>query len=241
MKIIVVFALVTCALHSTAHAQEEAAVGTAYEEPGEPASTETPPAEAEEEKKSPYSKKVRGLLWFELLVGPTSFDPDKFGGISITGDGTFDAPKVKGPEWGLTVGVGLGGFFLGAFYRQAHYDPYKLLKIGLDMQGVFRFIPYVHPMIRIDLFYTQTFDGSPYDQVLANADVRGGGVTLGAGLRIPIVRWVSFAATFDWSVMGFAVGGDPIDGGERVRSGIAGQQLGATFAFTFHFIGVRRD
>jgi hypothetical protein len=197
------------------------------------------PAEAKK-KKGPYYKKVQGLLWFEGLVGATSFDPDKFGGISLTGGTGEDAPKVRGPEWGLAIGVGLGGFYLGGFYRQAHYDAYKLGKIGLDIQGILRFIPYVHPMFRADLFYAKMFSGSPYPS-LTNVNTNGGGATLGAGVMIPIIRYLSFTATFDWSWMGFAIGGDPVGGGSRVNEGIAGQQFGATFALTVHLIGVRAN
>ena len=58
----------------------------------------------------------------------------------------------------------------------------------------------------------------------------------GAGLRIPIIRWMSFAATFDWSLIGLW-----FQGGPSGSSGVLGQQLGGTFALTFHFIGVRKN
>jgi hypothetical protein len=114
------------------------------------------------------------------------------------------------------------------------------MKVGLDIQGIFRFIPWVHPMVRIDLFYGRTFNGDPFDTGLTNLNVDGGGFTLGAGLRIPIIRWMSFAATFDWSMIGLAVRGNDSSGGS-VKTGALGQQLTATFALTFHFIGVRGD
>ena len=211
----------------------------AVEQPAEEQPAEEQPAE-EKKTKGPYYKKVQGLLWLEGLVGPTSFDPDKFGGISLTGGTGEDAPKVSGPEWGFAIGVGLGGFYLGGFYRQANYDAYKLGKVGLDIQGILRFIPYVHPMFRADLFYATMFSGSPYPS-LTNVNTTGGGVTLGAGVMIPIVRYLSFTATFDWSWMGFAIGGDPVGGGSRINEGIAGQQLGVTFALTIHLIGVRAN
>jgi hypothetical protein len=70
---------------------------------------------------------------------------------------------------------------------------------------------------------------------LPSADVDGGGFTLGAGLRIPIIRWMSFSATFDWSMIGLAIR-TPTE-----SSAVVGQQLGATFSLTFHFIGVRKN
>jgi hypothetical protein len=173
----------------------------------------------------------------EAFAGPSAYDPDQFTSIDI-GASPSDAPKLNGPEYGFAIGLGLGGFWLGGFYRQANYSAYKLMKVGLDIQGIFRFIPYVHPMVRIDLFYSKTFNGDPFG--LTNTNVDGGGFTLGAGLRIPIIRWMSFAATFDWSMIGLAIRGTD-SGGNSVTGGVLGQQLGATFALTFHFIGVRKN
>jgi len=247
MKYLVLIVASVLMLGSTAFAQEEGAVGTVSEAstateaaPDEAAPAEAEPEEApppEEEKRSVYYKKTQGWLWMEGFVGPSAYDPDQFTALDITGV-TMNAPKLNGPEYGFALGLGLGGFWLGAFYRQANYSAYKLAKIGLDMQGIFRFIPYVHPMIRIDLFYTKTFGGDPFSG-LTNTNVDGGGLTVGAGLRIPIIRWMSFAATFDWSLIGLAVRGDV--NGQSERSGVFGQQLGATFALTFHFIGVRKN
>ena len=68
-----------------------------------------------------------------------------------------------------------------------------------------------------------------------------GGVvfTGGFGVRIPIIRWMSFAASFDWSFVALSMRGDTASG--RQQAWIAGQQLGGTFALTFHFIGVRKN
>lgn len=247
MKNAVLLVAVIAVFPNASAAQGEAAVGTvepAGTEPSTDAATAAAPEEAEsntesKDERGPYYKKVQGLLWFEFLVGPTSFAPTKYGSVSLSGGGQLDAPRLNGPEWGLAIGVGLGGFHLGAFFRQGEYDAYRLVKVGLDMKGIFRFIPYVHPMIRIDLYYAGITNGSP-DPRLSNSNIDGGGFTLGAGIMIPIVRWVSFTATFDWSVMGFAVRGNDI-GGAAVSGGVAGQEVGATFAITFHFIGVRRD
>ncbi|MBT8469477.1 MAG: hypothetical protein KJN97_12090 [Deltaproteobacteria bacterium] len=230
-----------------ASAQEDAAGGasTAEAQAADATTAEAPAEAPQEEKRSPYYKKVQGWLWIEAFAGPSSFDPDRFGTLSI--DGAPNAPKVNGPQFGFAIGTGFGGpFFLGAYYRQASYTKsappgfgYKLLKVGLDMQGNFRFVPYVHPIIRIAIGYARTFDGSPYG--LANTDVDGLDFTAGVGLRIPIVRWMSFAATFDWSFVGLSVRGDDPNTGNRFTSKTGGQQLAGTFALTFHFIGVRKD
>jgi len=239
-------------LGSTASAQtpadtatESSAATTAA--PAEPAAAEpTQDAAKEDEKKrSPYYKKVQGWLWLEAFAGPSAYDPDRFGSLSVSG--VPNAPKLNGTQFGFAVGTGFGGpFFLGAYYRQASYTKsapaglgYKLMKVGLDMQGTFRFVPYVHPMIRIDIGYARTFDGNPYG--LTNTDVDGVDFTLGAGLRIPIVRWMSFLASFDWSFVGLSVRGADPNTGSRFQSWIGGQQLAGTFALTFHFLGVRKN
>ncbi len=244
MRYVVLIVASVLMLGSTAFAQEKGAVETVSETSTatEAAPDEAAPEEAappEEEKRSVYYKKTQGWLWMEGFVGPSAYDPDQFTSFSLSGV-PQNAPKLNGPEYGFAIGLGLGGFWLGGFYRQANYSAYKLMKIGLDIQGIFRFIPYVHPMVRIDLFYSRTFNGDPFNSGLSNLNVDGGGFTLGAGLRIPIIRWMSFAATFDWSMIGMAFRGTDL-GGNSLNEGVLGQQLGATFALTFHFIGVRKN
>lgn len=227
MKYVVFLVGTALLLSSPAFAQEESSI-----EATETVSAPSEAAPPEEEERTVYYKKTQGWLWMEAFAGPSTYDPDQFTSLSL--GGIPPAPKLSGPEYGFAAGLGLGGFWLGAFYRQANYDAYKLMKVGLDIQGIFRFVPYVHPMIRIDMFYSRTFSGNPYGS-LTNVNVDGGGFTLGAGVRIPIIRWMSFAATFDWSMIGLAIRSD------TVNSGVLGQQIGATFALTFHFIGVRRN
>jgi len=219
----------------TASAQEE--VGTVHEpEPtAEPAAAPAAEASKEEKKRGPYYRKVQGWLWLEGFAGPSSFDPDQFGSLDFAGTNQ-NAPRLKGPEYGFAIGTAFGGpFFLGWFYRQADYGDYKLLKTGIDMQGNLRFIPYVHPIFRASIGYAKIFDGSPYAN-LADPDSAGVSFTGGVGVRIPIVRWMSFAATFDWTFVALALRG--AGGGS---SWISGQQFGATFALSFHFIGVRKN
>lgn len=196
--------------------------------------TEAKPADDKDER-GPYYRKVQGWLWLEAFAGPSSYDPDQFGSLDF-GAGTDNAPRLKGPEYGFAVGTAFGGpFFLGWFYRQADYGDYKLMKTGLDMQGNLRFIPYVHPILRASIGYAKTFSGNPYGSSLTNVDSGGVSFTGGVGVRIPIVRWISFATTFDWTFVALSLRGD------EGNSWISGQQFGATFALSFHFIGVRRN
>ena len=241
MKRVVILLGALTASSGAARAQDES-VPAADPEPAaepatEPAAEPAPePAPTEEPKKrSPYYKKVQGWLWIEGFVGPTSYDPDRFASIASEGN----APTSRGAEGGIAIGTAFGGpFFLGWFYRQANYGDYKLLKTGLDMQGTLRFVPYVHPILRASIGYAKIFDGNPYG--LANSDSDGVSFTGGVGVRVPIVRWISFAATFDWSFVGLSLRGDA-DTGARVQSWIGGRQFGATFALTFHFRGVRKN
>lgn len=223
-------------ISSGASAQEEVGTGTGAEV-AEPAPAQQAPADdSSEEKRTLYYKKVQGLLWIEAFVGPTTYDPDQFGSVSI--EGTTDAPKLNGPEWGLAVLLGFGGSGIGAFYRQANFGQYQLMKVGLEVQGIFTYAPYVHPMIRLDIGYARTFGGNPYN--LPNTDSDGLVATFGLGVRVPIIRWMSFAATFDWSFVGLVLRGRAPDGSDFASS-VLGQQLGATFALTFHFFGVRKN
>ncbi|MFW2390020.1 MAG: hypothetical protein ACN4G0_16905 [Polyangiales bacterium] len=231
-------------LGSNAWAQDEPSTATqpaTDTAAAEPAPTEPAPAadapKAEEEKRGPYYKKVQGWLWIEGVAGISAYDPDQFGALSL-GSGVGGADKKRGPQWGFSLGTGFGGgFFLGWYYRQANYSEYKLLKTGLEFQPTIR-IPYVHIMFRVDIGFARMFDGNAWGLT----GVNNGGVdtTFGVGLRIPIVRWMSFAANFDWSYIGLAMRGTS-SGGTQVDSWVSGQQLAGTFALTFHFIGVRKN
>jgi len=74
---------------------------------------------------------------------------------------------------------------------------------------------------------------------VSNVRSHGGGATIGAGLRIPIVRWVSIAADFDYSVIGLVFqGNETLSGtGAKVTAGTAGTAIAGTFALTFHLGG----
>ena len=221
---------------ASALAQEDA---SAAAEPAKtaPADQATEKDEKDEEKRSPYYKKVQGWLWLEGVAGPSSYDPDQFGTLSL-GSSTGNAPKRKGPAYGFAVGTGFGGgFFLGWYYRQADYSAYKLMKTGIEFQPTIR-IPYVHIMFRIDIGFAQIFNGNPY--MLTNSSNGGVDTTFGVGLRIPLVRWMSLFGTFDWSYIGLAMRGNDASGNRR-EEWLSGQMLTGSFGLTFHFIGVRKN
>lgn len=235
MKYVLITLSALTFLSANVSAQEDAAAETpAAEAPATEAPASEAPAEApKEDDRSPYFKKVKGWLWLEGVAGPSSYDPDQFGALSLGSAGPGGAPKLKGPQVGFSVGTGFGGgFFLGWYYRQANYSAYKLMKTGVEFQPTIR-IPYVHIMFRIDLGYAKMFSGNAWN--LSDSSTGGVDTTFGVGLRIPVVRWISIAVNLDWSYIGLAVR----SGGGR--SWVSGQELAGTFALTFHFIGVRGD
>ncbi|NNE19017.1 MAG: hypothetical protein HKN10_11125 [Myxococcales bacterium] len=81
-----------------------------------------------------------------------------------------------------------------------------------------------------------------YKRVQGLDDAAGDGfmLTAGLGFRVPIIRWISFAATFDWSLVGLWLRGNPPTG-DPPSFWVIGQQVGGTFALTFHFFGVRKN
>ncbi|MGD8606352.1 MAG: hypothetical protein PVH21_03590 [Myxococcales bacterium] len=225
-------------LQSRAFAQEEVSTGaeSGQASGAEPASTPPSDPPKEEDKRGPYYRKVQGWLWLEAFAGPSGYDPDAHGSLNIGGS-PANAPKVKGPEYGFSVGTPFGGaFFLGWFYRRANYDGYGLMKTGVEFQPTIR-IPYVHVMFRVDLGYAKMVSGNPYG--LTSLDNGGIVATGGVGLRIPIVRWISFVGSVDWSYIGIALKGDSSTG--SVNSWISGRQVTGTFGLTFQFIGVRKN
>ncbi|MGB8331697.1 MAG: hypothetical protein WCE62_16335 [Polyangiales bacterium] len=215
---------------------EPPAAATPTEEAAPPTEEAAPPA-AEEDQRGPYYRKVQGWLWLEGFAGPSSYDPDQFGSLSLSN--VPNAPRVKGVEAGFAVGTPFGGpFFLGWFYRQANYGDYNLMKTGVEFQPTIR-IPYVHIMFRVDLGFARMLNGNPYGLT----DLSNGGIvaTGGVGIRVPIVRWISFVASVDWSFVGLSMKGTDPSTSDSFNSWILGQQVTGTFGLTFQFIGVRKN
>lgn len=206
---------------ATGHAAtgDAAASGTAASDAQAATEQEAP---AEKEKKKIYQKKVAGLLWVEFGAGPSSYVPEKF--ISI-GGGSSNLLRGKGPQYAIAGGVQFGGFKVGIRWKWANYDTYQLMGLGVDLVGDMKFVPYVHPILGVTLNYN-SLRGVP------NAKGDGGGITTTVGIRVPIIRWISFFTTFNWSLVGLYIRGTGI-----TSEGILGQQLDGQFGLTFHFIG----
>ena len=128
MRYVAIVAGALSLLATPGAAQEQ--VGTVAEPGATSAAAPTEAGAQEENKRSIYYKKVQGWLWIEGFAGPSAYDPDQFGSLNLPG--VPNAPRLKGPEYGFSALLGLGGFGIGAFYRQANYSQYKLMKLGVE-------------------------------------------------------------------------------------------------------------
>ena len=195
-----------------------------------------------------YRKKVGGIFFIEATAGPTRYNATKLadniaGKLNLPPGVEELAPKIKvsGPEFGGALGFKLGAFTLGARMRVADYDRFKLKTAGLDMNFLIR-TPYVHPYIRLGLNYNWL--GGNKEALLpiiagvsySGLKVNGGGVTIGLGVRVPIIKYISFAAGVDVSVVAIYVRGSGTIFGvtDSYKAGALGIQTSGSFALTFH-------
>ena len=209
--------------------------GTVEEPAPSPESTAEPEEEEKEEKKRKlYSKRIRGLLWIEGTVGPSRLEPTRIRALDLEGIELPDA-SFSGPEYGVAAGVQLGPLVLGLRYKTARYDGFDFDTLSLDIGFLFRFVPYVQPYAHILLNYNFTRGG--FDLLgFTDVEADGGGGTVGAGVRIPVIKWISVGLGFDYTITGLAVRGTDTNTGVRVSGGTAGNQFAGVFALTFHLL-----
>ena len=194
------------------------------------------------EKTKAYNKKVGGMVWLEATAGLSRFNATQFRTLDIVPAAArplIPRVVVTGPEFGAALRFRTGSTTIGARFKRADYDPFDLTSIGLDLGFLIRAIPYVHPSIKVGFNYYTTTGGlviPGLDSFVTNVRSHGGGATLGAGLRIPIVKWVSIAADFDYSIIGLVFQGtETLSGtGAKITAGTAGTAIAGTFALTFH-------
>ena len=197
------------------------------------------------EKRKPYEKRVGGLVWLEATAGPSRFDATRFRTLDLVpaqAQALIPSVVVSGPEFGAALRFRAGSSTIGARFKRADYEPFDLTSIGLDLGFLIRAVPYVHPSIRLGFNYYTTTGGlviPGFENLISNVRSHGGGASIGAGLRIPIVRWVSIAADFDYSIIGLVFRGtEMVTGrGASVTAGTAGTAIAGTFALTFHLGG----
>lgn len=197
-------------------------------------------------RRKAYEKKVGGIVWLEATAGPSKFDVTRFRTLKIIPDQVssfIPSVVVRGPEFGAALRFRTGSTTIGARFKHADYEPFNLTSVGLDLGFLIRAVPYVHPSIRLGFNYCMTTGGLIIPELqgdLNNVRSKGGGASIGAGLRIPIVRWLSIAADFDYSIIGLSFNGSynvPTIGAVGFTAGTAGTAIAGTFALTVHLGG----
>ena len=238
-------ALEAAAVERAALEKEAAAIEErmAEEEAAEEETTEEQPAEEEGDPDcltKVYCKVVKGMLWIEGTVGPAKFNATKFVTINLLEDFGGDlSPKVivKGPEYGAAIGAQFKVFSIGARFKYAKFDPFDLLTAGVDFGFLVKRVPFVAPYARFGLYYNTTRGGTVIpllDQLLEDPKTNGGGFSIGAGVRVPVIKWISVAIGFDYTFIGLYVKGyDPINA-EDFSNGTIGGEISGTFALTIH-------
>lgn len=194
------------------------------------------------EKKKVYDKRVGGKVWLEATAGPSRYDATRFRSLDIVpAEARALIPRVvvSGPEFGAALRFRAGSSTIGARFKRADYEPFDLTQVGLDLGFLIRAVPYVHPSIRLGFNYATTTGGlviPGFENLITNVRSHGGSATIGAGLRIPIVKWISIAADFDYSIIGLVFNGtETVSGtGASVTAGTAGTAIAGTFALTIH-------
>jgi hypothetical protein len=216
---------------------EEASVGEvslAYED-------QSPPKEGDPDCLTKvYCKVVKGMLWIEGTFGPAKFNATKFRTINLLEDfGGNLSPKVvvKGPEYGAAIGAQFKIFSIGARFKYAKFDPFDLLTAGIDMGFLVKRVPFAHPYARLGLYYNTTRGGTVIpllDQLLEDTKTNGGGVSIGAGVRVPVIKWLSVAIGFDYTFVALYVTGFDPSENEDFSNGTIGGEISGTFALTVH-------
>jgi hypothetical protein len=192
------------------------------------------------EKTKAYDKKVGGKVWLEATAGPSRFNATQFRTLSIVPAGVrslIPNVVVRGPEFGAALRFRAGSTTIGARFKRADYEPFDMTSIGLDLGFLIRAIPYVHPSIRLGFNYYTTTGGlviPGFENLVSNVRSNGGGASIGVGLRIPLVKWVSIAAGFDYSIIGLVFQGTENVTGGSFTAGTAGTAIAGTFALTIH-------
>jgi hypothetical protein len=195
------------------------------------------------EKRKVYEKKVGGIVWLEATAGPSRFDATRFRSLDIIPSqvqSLIPSVVVSGPEVGAALRFRAGSSTIGVRFKRADYQPFDMTSVGLDLGFLIRAIPYVHPTIRMGFNYYTTSGGlvlPGFESLVSNVKSHGGGASIGAGLRIPVIRWVSIGAAFDYSIIGLVFQGNETVTGGSFTAGTAGTAIAGTFALTFHLGG----
>ena len=238
-------ALEAAAVERAALDEEAAAIEEriAAEEAAEEEAAEEEPVEEEGDPDcltKVYCKVVKGMLWIEGTFGPAKFNATKFRTINLLEDfGGNLSPKVvvRGPEYGAAIGAQLKVFSIGVRFKYAKFDPFDLVTAGLDFGFLVKRVPWVAPYARFGLYYNTTRGGTVIpllDQLLEDPKTQGGGASIGAGVRVPVIKWLSVAIGFDYTFIALYVKGFNPSEGEDFSNGTIGGEISGTFALTVH-------
>ena len=195
------------------------------------------------EKRKIYERKVGGLVWLEATAGPSRFDATRFRSLSIIPSqvqALIPSVVVSGPEFGAALRFRTGASTIGLRFKRADYEPFDLTTVGLDLGFLVRAVPFVHPAVRLGFNFATTTGGlviPGVEDLVTNVKSRGGGATVGVGLRIPVIRWISIAADFEYSIIGLVFSGNQTITGGSFTAGTAGTAIAGTFALTIHLGG----
>lgn len=188
-----------------------------------------------DKKKPAYSKRVGGTVWLEGTAGFSWFDVNKLRKPSPQ----MPSFSLTGGELGGALKFRVGSATIGGHFKIADYEPFDLMTAGLGFGFMIRAVPHIHPTFRFALNYHTTSRIEPLgiDGLVVGARAQGAGASVGVGLRIPIVRWVSIAADFDYSVIALGLGGAGTPGGGFFDNASVGTAISASLALTIHLGG----
>jgi hypothetical protein len=195
---------------------------------------EEAPAEVEPDCNGVYCKKVQGTLWIEGTAGPARYNLTKFRAFNLLDEETGQLQPnviVSGGEYGAALGAQLKVFSIGVRFKYAKLGLFDLITAGLDFGFLVKRTPYVHPYARFGLNYHTTRGGSPIpglERIDENQKVYGAGASIGAGIRVPVIKWISIAIGFDYSFIALYVTGDVYE------TFAVGGEIAGTFALTVH-------
>jgi len=187
-----------------------------------------------------YCKVVKGTLWIEGTFGPAKFNATKFRTINLledVGGNLSPSVVVKGPEFGVAIGAQFKVFSIGGRFKYAKFDPFDLITAGVDFGFLVKRVPFVAPYARFGLYYNTTRGGTVIpllDQILENTKTNGGGASIGAGVRVPVIKWLSVAIGFDYTFVALYVKGFDPNENEDFSNGTIGGEISGTFTLTVH-------
>ena len=189
-----------------------------------------------------YSKRVGKIIWIEGTIGQSWFHPTRFLGLLDSIPETIGTIipdiRLQGPEAGAALRFRKGAAAVGVSFKVAFYDDFDLITTGFDSQFMIRAVPYVTPYLNFALNYNQTQNEQAFPglEALIGGDFKGNGLgaSLGIGLRVPVIKWISMAGEFNYTVVAMALRGQELITGNRFVAGTLGDKFAANFILTFH-------